>query len=64
MKGHEGSVEDLQWSPSEATVFASCSADQTIRFWDTRIPARPQLTISRAHEQRSSDSGALPSPGG
>ncbi|KXS13583.1 WD40 repeat-like protein [Gonapodya prolifera JEL478] len=49
--GHSSSVEDVQWSPSESTVFASCSSDRTIRVWDTRAPKKPQVTLTNAHPQ-------------
>lgn len=40
------SIEDIQWSKAEQTVFASCGTDGHIRIWDTRSKKhRPAISI-------------------
>lgn len=45
LRGHGGSVEDIQWSPTEATVFCSASVDRCLKIWDTRGESA-QITVN------------------
>ncbi|KAH9256518.1 hypothetical protein BASA81_005433 [Batrachochytrium salamandrivorans] len=49
--GHKGSVEDVQWSPSQENCFATCGVDGTIKIWDTRAPERKHSLSQRGHDQ-------------
>jgi len=47
--GHKGSVEDLQWSPSEESVFMSAGVDRTVQVWDVRKKGSSMISCD-AHE--------------
>jgi len=47
--GHEGAVEDLEWSPVEPNVFMSCGGDSTVRVWDVRRKAGSALAVDEKH---------------
>jgi ribosome assembly protein RRB1 len=45
--GHQSSVEDIKWSPSEKNVFCSASSDGTVKVWDVRSKSRkPAVSIT------------------
>lgn len=44
--GNNQSIEDIQWSRTESTVFASCGCDGYIRIWDTRSKKhKPAISV-------------------
>lgn len=52
LMGHNGSVEDVQWSNTEESLLVSVGTDRSIRLWDIRAPANQACVckVENAHE--------------
>ena len=50
LQSHKGSIEDIQWSPSQEHVLATCSVDQTIKLWDLRATQMKCQMTFKAHD--------------
>jgi ribosome assembly protein RRB1 len=50
LQSHKKSVEDVQFSPSQEHVLASCSVDQTVKLWDLRATQMKAQISFRAHD--------------
>lgn len=49
LKGHTDSVEDVQFSPKQQELVATCSVDRTIKLWDLREDKRRAVMSWEAH---------------
>lgn len=48
-------MEDIQWSPTEHNILASCSVDKSIRVWDIRAAAGGKAGIVSMEDSHESD---------
>uniref|UniRef100_A0A0N4ZJA9 Glutamate-rich WD repeat-containing protein 1 n=1 Tax=Parastrongyloides trichosuri TaxID=131310 RepID=A0A0N4ZJA9_PARTI len=57
-KGHKGSIEDIEWSPTEASLFVTASSDHSIRLWDARITGK-EACVCVVEDAHTSDVNVL-----
>ena len=50
LQGHKDSIEDIQWSPMQTDVLATCSVDRTIKLWDLRATQQKCQMSWQAHD--------------
>ncbi|WOH11269.1 hypothetical protein DCAR_0830750 [Daucus carota subsp. sativus] len=48
-KGHEDTVEDVQFCPSSAQEFCSVGDDSCLILWDARTGSNPVIKVEKAH---------------
>ncbi|KAG9143290.1 hypothetical protein Leryth_010215 [Lithospermum erythrorhizon] len=48
-KGHEDTVEDVQFCPSSGNEFCSVGDDSCLILWDARTSSTPELKVDKAH---------------
>lgn len=53
IRGHEGAVQDVEFSPHDNDVLASCSADGTIRLWSASTGQ--SIAVARAGDSSVND---------
>lgn len=49
-KGHEDTVEDVQFCPSSAQEFCSVGDDTCLILWDARVGTSPIVKVEKAHK--------------
>jgi histone-binding protein RBBP4 len=49
-RGHDDTVEDVQFSPSSAQEFCSVGDDKCLILWDARVGLEPVIKVKKAHD--------------
>jgi len=50
LKGHTGDVSQLAWDPDHPEKLCTASLDKTCKFWDSRTPKIPVMSVATSGE--------------